>query len=114
MRIRWWVLMLLLIPHFDLYYYQLPLIGEIISLARILTLILALAILLTRFTRFELIIMIFFLTIIFSSIVNQNLLLGTLYRLVILFCLICFLINQFKYNFKEIITALYYLLSSLI
>src|SRR5699024_7448031 len=93
---------------------QLPLIGEIISLARILTLILALAILLTRFTRFELIIMIFFLTIIFSSIVNQNLLLGTLYRLVILFGLIVFLLNQFKYNFKEIITALYYLLSSLI
>ena len=114
MHINRWLLLLLLLPHFNIYYYQLPIVGDVVAVARVATLVIALAIILVKMTKMELLIITFFGVIITSSIINDNLTLGALYRLVVLFGLIVFLINQFKENFEEIINAMYYLLSLLI
>lgn len=114
MYINRWVLILLIIPHLEVYYFQLPIIDPVITIARILTLVIALFIMIRGIGKLELLVLLFFLIIIASSIMNNNLTLGSSYRLFILFGFIVFLSNQLKFNFKELILSLYYIFTILI
>lgn len=109
-----WVVILLTLPHFNIYFYGLELIRPVNFLMQLLIILVAFFIVLYKpISVFNLIFIFLIITILVSSAFNGTITIGILFTFIVLLCF-CIYISYAMTNFKELITGLFYIFTPLL
>lgn len=108
-----WVVLLLVLPHLSIYYYKLPLIQPVVLGLQLLVVFIALYLIYSEMNKFNLILLLFILTTIFSTVYNKTTTSGIILSSVSLISF-CIYISFALKNPKQLLTGLFYLFCPLV
>lgn len=108
-----WLAIFLVLPHLNVYYFNLEQIQPIVFFWQATVIVVALVLLFKRITVFNVMIIVYMAVILFSAVINNTLTGGILFNTLLLIALCIYVSNAIK-NPAEFFKGMYYLFSTII